>query len=75
MQPTVSQLEKMYQNEVTFEHIDAQSETGAPLFQELGLPGHPAYVIFVPDGREVFRTFGIVEQDILEDAIQNSLED
>lgn len=73
MQPAVSRLEEQYGDQVAFEYINAESDTGAPLFRQLTLPGHPSYVLFSADGREVYRTFGVVEIDILEAPIQDQL--
>jgi hypothetical protein len=74
MQPTVRRLEDTYGDEVTFVRLNAESDTGARLFQQLGLPGHPSYVIFTPDGREVFRTFGVVAPDVLETPLLDVLQ-
>lgn len=66
MQPIVNGLEATYEAEIAFETINAQSTDGAVWFGQLGLPGHPGFVIFAADGTEVFRTFGVVDAAILE---------
>lgn len=73
MQPAVRRLEEQYGDQVAFEYINAESERGAPLFRQLTLPGHPSYVLFSTDGKETFRTFGVVERDVLEAPIQAQL--
>lgn len=74
MQPAVRRLQETYGDQVAFQMIDAESETGSGWFTRLGLPGHPSYVIFGPDGQEVFRTFGVVADDVLEAPLREVLE-
>jgi hypothetical protein len=73
MQPTVSQLQDIYGDDVAFQIIDANSTDGALWFAQLTLPGHPSYVLFDADGGETFRTFGVVDQAVLEAPLQSVL--
>lgn len=82
MQPIVDRFQEMYNNEVQFVYLNARDDgraadsdhtgmDGEALFEQLVLPGHPAFVIFTPDGEEQYRSFGIVEEDELTDALNN----
>jgi len=35
----------------------------------VNLPGHPSILILLPDGAEVYRGFGILEEDVLRAAL------
>ena len=71
MQPIVDGLEAEYGATVTFRQLNAQTD-GQPIFEQLGLRGHPAFVIFDATGREVFRTLGIVEPARLVEALEGA---
>ncbi|MEL6403336.1 MAG: hypothetical protein AAFV98_01710 [Chloroflexota bacterium] len=47
---------------------------GQSAYEQLTLPGHPSIVIFDAEGNEVYRGFGIFEEDILAEAVQELLE-
>lgn len=64
MQPIVNGLEDEYSDAVAFRYLNANIE-GAAAFQQLGLRGHPAFVIFLPDGREVSRSVGLQDEAFL----------
>jgi hypothetical protein len=68
MQPIVNGLEKEY-SEIAFRRLNAGSE-GAAAFEQLGLRGHPAYLIFLSDGTEAFRSIGLQEEGNLREAIE-----
>jgi len=74
MLPAVRRLQDTYGDSVAFQIIDAESGTGAGWFEQLALPGHPSYVVFTADEREVFRTFGVVDAETLEAPIRRLLE-
>ena len=74
MQPIVNGLQENYKEEITFVSLNAlDNDKGQALFQQLGLPGHPSMVIYTPDGEEVFRRFGIVTLDDLDNALHEAL--
>ena len=73
MTPVVNRLEEAYGEQVKFLALDANGD-GEKAFKAGRLPGHPSFVILRPDGSEVWRGFGLVEQTDLEAAIQNALE-
>jgi len=67
MQPIVNGFEDEYSN-IAFRYLNAATD-GAGAFEQLGLRGHPAYLIFLPDGSEVFRAVGLQEEGNLNEAI------
>jgi hypothetical protein len=70
MQPIVNGIQEEYTAQVKFVLLNAtDGGDGETIFQSLGLPGHPSIVIFAPDGEEVYRQFGIIDEFTLIDAI------
>ncbi|GAB1420003.1 hypothetical protein MASR2M15_00760 [Anaerolineales bacterium] len=73
MQPIVDGFKEMYGDQITFVYLNAKDEgEGQALFEQLNLPGHPAFLIF-KDGQESFRAFGLIDEDLLEGALQGVL--
>ena len=50
MEPVVNGLEKVYNDQVEFRWLDANSEDGEAAFKYYKLLGHPGYVILNPKG-------------------------
>ena len=74
MQPIVNGLQDVYNDQVTFVSLDAgDDEEGEAIFNNLGLRGHPAVLIFMADGEEVFRQLGGVDETILIDKLDETL--
>lgn len=74
MMPIVNGLEAAFGNEMAFLYMNAVDDAeGQKAFDSLSLPGHPGYVIFTPAGKELYRSFGVVNLNILRDAITNAL--
>jgi len=70
MRPIVDRLHLEYEEQVGFVQANAEDGgIGQAAFRGLNLPGHPSIVIFLPDGTEVYRGFGIVAEDILRAAL------
>lgn len=67
-------LEETYGTQVKFVQLNAYEE-GQDAFQAGNFPGHPAVVIFTPDGQEVWRGFGVMSEADLDSAIQKALKD
>lgn len=68
-------LQDEYSDNVTFVSLNARDGAdGEAIFQSLGLPGHPSIVIYMPDGEEIYRQFGIVTFDELDTTLVNALE-
>lgn len=74
MQPIVNGLEDEYSDDITFVYLNANTD-GAEVYEGLSLRGHPAYVIFLSDGTETFRTLGYQDEQILEQAIQDVIQE
>ena len=64
MRPIVDGLQAEFRDQIVFVSSNAGTE-GAQAFNALSLPGHPSFVIFDVDGKELYRTFGIVEAERL----------
>ena len=76
MQPIVDGLQEEYGDQVSFISFNVKDNgDGATFFQSLSLPGHPSIVIFTPDGEEVYRRFGIVSFDDLDNTLLDIIED
>ncbi len=73
MEPIVRGLTELYGDEVTFLRLNAREE-GQAAFEAGNLPGHPSYVLLLPDGSETWRGFGVLSFEDIEMAIQASLE-
>ena len=73
MQPIVNGLEEQYNQDMKFIYLNANTD-GVFIYGELGLRGHPAYVIFLPDGTETFRTLGYQDEAILINGIEETLQ-
>lgn len=75
MQPIVNGLKENYGAEMAFVEVNAGDDgDGEAAFNQKNLPGHPAYLIVQPDGKELWRGFGEQNMDRLELAIQDTLE-
>lgn len=72
MQPIVNGFEEQYSNEMAFIYLNAQTD-GLAIYESLSLRGHPAYVIYLSDGTEVFRTLGYQEEALLQEAIETNI--
>lgn len=73
MTPIVNGLETEFSPEMHFVVLNARDDgAGQQAFEALNLPGHPSYVIFSVSGQETFRTFGIVDAQVLREHIQDA---
>lgn len=73
MQPVVDRLGEVYAGQVQFVELDAQGD-GQRAFEAGHLPGHPAFVVMLPDGEEIWRGFGLMNETDLETAILTALD-
>jgi thiol:disulfide interchange protein len=74
MTPIVNGLEQEFSGKVAFQYLNAaDGAQGQRTFEQLRLPGHPSYVLFAADGRELYRSFGLVDAERLRNAISASL--
>jgi hypothetical protein len=75
MTPIVNRLEADFGKQIVFRRLNAADGAGGQqAFTQLALPGHPAFLIFMPDDREVYRSFGLIEEAALRDALIASLD-
>ena len=72
MQPIVNGLEELYGQSASFLYLNAHEE-GEAAFIEAALPGHPSLLILLPDGRELYRAFGVQTEEALRQALENAL--
>ncbi|HUN08239.1 MAG TPA: thioredoxin family protein [Aggregatilineales bacterium] len=76
MTPIVHGLEDEFSDQVAFLYFDVLDDTaGQEMFESLNLPGHPSFVLFDRDGREIYRAFGIVTDEALRSAIEAAVPD
>lgn len=81
MLPIVDGLESEYDDQMTFQRLNAALE-GQPLFQQYNpstgsgrrLRGHPSYVILDTQGEVVWRFVGQTSRATLEQGIEQALE-
>lgn len=75
MRPIVDRLHAEFGESVAFTYLNAaDSGAGQAAFESLSLPGHPGYVILLPDGTESYRGLGLVEETVLRSAIMAALD-
>ena len=55
---------------MAFRYLNANTD-GAVAFEQLGLRGHPAFVIFSPDGQEVSRSVGLQDETAIRNMLNN----
>lgn len=70
MQPIVNGLEEEYSDSVAFRYLNANTD-GVAAFDQLGLRGHPAFVIFSSDGQEVSRLVGLQDETSLRNLLDS----
>lgn len=72
MQPIVNGLQEEYGERVEFIDLNARDGAdGERLFDQLGLPGHPSFVLYSTDGHHTYLGIGIVlEQQLRQEIIQ-----
>jgi hypothetical protein len=74
MRPIVDGLQADFADEVAFVYVNAaDGATGQAAFERLQLLGHPAVVIFKPDGSESYRGFGIIKPETLREMLSKAL--
>ncbi len=74
MMPIVHGLEEEFGDSMAFLYFNAgDGGEGQRTFEALTLPGHPSVLIFLPDGREIYRAFGILSEETMRTAVTNAL--
>ncbi len=75
MMPIVDGLSERYGSEVAVIKLNALDRaTGEQTFELSGLPGHPSYLLMLPDGTEQWRGVGLQTASDLEDILLGALE-
>ncbi len=73
MEPVVDGLEEVYNAQVDFRRIDANSQDGRKFFQAYGLRGHPSFVVIDPGGEVLWTGLGEQSEEMLAQALQGVL--
>ena len=74
MMPIVDGLEAQYGDDIAFIRLNARdNDVGQRSFEISGLPGHPGYLLMMPDGTEAWRGFGQQSADQLGTVFQAAL--
>lgn len=67
-------LQEEYSTRVEFAVFNAlDGAEGEAFFQQLGLPGHPSFVLYDVDGQQIYRGVGMVGYEELNRQIENAL--
>ncbi|MBV7337252.1 hypothetical protein KFU94_55290 [Chloroflexi bacterium TSY] len=74
MQPIVNGFEEEYGDRLAFDRLDANAEPGKTLLREYSLRGHPSYVIVDQQWEKLWSASGVLEEDILREAISEHLQ-
>lgn len=70
MTPIVNGLQDQFNSQIHFVSLRANDNgAGQAVFEALDLRGHPAVVVMMPDGEEIFRGFGVLDEDLLRDTL------
>ena len=71
MQPIVHGLGAEYGAQIKVVELNAMTG-GEAAFTKSGLPGHPGFIILLPDGQEQYRAFGLLKETDLRTAIEDA---
>jgi hypothetical protein len=69
MQPIVNGLELEFEEQIVFQHVDANTETGRTTMSIYGLRGHPSYAIVDVDGSARWTATGQLPAEQLRQAV------
>jgi hypothetical protein len=69
MQPIVNGLEPEFEDQIAFQHVDANSEAGRRAMSAYGLRGHPSYAIVDVDGSVRWTAAGQLPAEQLRQAL------
>ncbi|MDQ7026505.1 MAG: hypothetical protein Q9P01_18715 [Anaerolineae bacterium] len=65
-------FQEEFSSNIAFEYLNAtDGGAGEAAFVQLGVRGHPTIIIFDATGEEIYRTFGLVEEDAIEGILQD----
>jgi hypothetical protein len=74
MEPVVGGLEDVYDAQVEFRRIDANSRDGNDIFQAYRLRGHPSFVLINPSGDVLWSGLGEQSKQLLENQLLQVLD-
>lgn len=66
-------LEEQYQDQIAFQHIDANTGEGPAIVRTYQIAGHPTILLYDNEGQEVNRLLGPQTVEALEQALQQIL--
>jgi len=73
MGPVVNGLEEIYQEQIEFRALDANSLDGQKAFRAYALPGHPGFVLLNPAGEVLWKGFGEQSRESLEAQLEAAI--
>ncbi|HLF90532.1 MAG TPA: hypothetical protein VI451_16410 [Anaerolineales bacterium] len=73
MEPVVNGLEEIYQEQIEFRALDANSLDGQKAFRAYALPGHPGFVLLNPAGEVLWKGFGEQSRESLEAQLEAAI--
>ncbi len=73
MMPIVNGLENAFKSQITVLQLNAAEAENGQLMQEYGLRGHPSFVVLDGNGRVTQIFFGPQSEEILREAIIDTL--
>ena len=73
MRPIVNGLQAEFEDQISFDAIDAASDSGALALKAYRLRGHPSYVIVDEDGNPLWSFSGQADEEILREQIEQKL--
>lgn len=72
MNPSIVALADEIRADYNVIRVDIHTETGQVLTSELGFSASPEFVLYAPDGREIWRSHGLPSKDGLQVALGDS---
>lgn len=72
MNPSIVALADQIRADYNVIRVDIHTETGQILTSELGFSASPEFVLYAPDGREIWRSNGLPSKDGLQVALGDS---
>jgi hypothetical protein len=69
MQPIVNGLEPEFEEQIVFQHVDANGEEGRKTMSAYGLRGHPSYAIVDVDGSALWTAVGQLSAEQLRQSL------
>jgi hypothetical protein len=73
MEPVVGRLNDVFDGQVEFRRIDANSLDSRSAFQSYNLFGHPSFVIINPEGEVLWTGLGEQSEEMLFQSLQDIL--